>query len=245
MYGGRLMFSPADTPDVLKFFAGFVADAPDELYIDGALAVVPKVGRVMVCDVCYSGPPNKAETVLDPLRRFRKPLQDALAPATYVALQSSGDAGSRPGRGYYERSGFLRGIDPGLIDASLAIMDEPNAIGELVYWQHGGAVTRVKPDATAIWHRDAARSLLVDSDWDDPHDQQARDRAIEWAHTAWSKLERFTDGFYVNTMAGDDPHRRVRATYGGNYPRLVKLKDKYDPTNLFRLNANVPPSAAG
>jgi len=244
MYGGRMMFSPADTPDVLRFFAGFVADAPDELYIDGALAVVPKVGRVMVCDLCYSGPLQKAAAVLAPLRRFRKPLRDTLAPATYVALQSSGDAGNAPGRGYYERSGFLRGIEPGLIDASLAIMDEPNAIGEIVYWQHGGAVARVKPDATAIWHRDAARSLLVDSDWDDPHDQRARDAAMQWARDAWGKLERFTDGFYVNTMASDDPHRRVRATYGGNYPRLVKLKNKYDPTNLFRLNANVPPSTS-
>jgi FAD/FMN-containing dehydrogenase len=246
MYGGRLMFSPADTPEVLKFFAGFVADAPDELYIDGALAVVPKVGRVMVCDVCYSGPLQKAEGVLDGLRRFRKPLRDTLAPATYVALQSSGDAGSAPGRGYYERSGFLRGIEPGLIDASLAIMDEPNAVvGELVYWQHGGAVSRVKPEATAIWHRDAARSLLVDSEWDDPHDQHARDTAMQWARDTWHKLEPFTNGFYVNTIAGDDPHQRVRATYGGNYPRLVKLKDKYDPTNLFRLNANVPPSTKG
>jgi len=203
---------------------------------------VPKVGRVMVCDVCYSGPLQKAEAVLEPLRRFRKPLQDKLAPATYVALQSSGDSASAPGHGYYERSGFLRGIEPGLIDASLAIMDEPNAIGELVYWQHGGAVSRVKRDATAIWHRDAARSLLVDGNWDDPHDQRARDAAMQWAREAWRKLEQFTDGFYVNTMAGDDPHKRVRATYGGNYPRLVKLKDKYDPTNLFRLNANVPPS---
>jgi FAD/FMN-containing dehydrogenase len=243
MYGGRLMFSPADTPDVLRLFASFVADAPDELYIDGALAVVPKVGRVMVCDVCYSGPLQKAEGALDPMRRFRRPLRDTLARATYVALQSSGDAGNTPGRGYYERSGFLRGIEPGLIDASLAIMDEPNAIGELVYWQHGGAVARMRPDATAIWHRDAARSLLVDSDWDDPHDKQARDTAMEWAHQAWRKLAQFTDGFYVNTMAGDDPHQRVRATYGGNYPRLVKLKERYDPTNLFRLNANVPPSA--
>ena len=196
----------------------------------------------MLCDVCYSGPLQKAEVVLEPLRRFRKPLRDTLAPATYVALQSSGDAGSAPGRGYYERSGFLPGIEPGLIDASLAIMDEPSAIGELVYWQHGGAVSRVKRDATAIWHRDAARSLLVDSDWDNPHDQRARDTAMQWAREAWRKLERFTDGFYVNTMASDDPHKRVRATYGGNYPRLVKLKDKYDPTNLFRLNANVPPS---
>lgn len=245
MYGGRLMFSAKDTPDVVRFFAGFAAAAPDELYIDGALVVEPNVGRVMVCDVCYSGPLQHAERVLEPLRGYRKPLRDTLAPKTYVTLQSSGDAGNAAGRGYYERSGFIRRIEPGLIDASLAVMDEPNAIGEIVYWQHGGAVARVKPEATAIWHRDAGQSLLIDSDWDDPHDERARDTAMQWARETWHKLERFTDGFYVNTMAGDDPHQRVRATYGDNYPRLVNLKGKYDPTNLFRLNANVPPSAMG
>ncbi len=245
MYGGRMMFSPEHSADVLRFFAGFAAEAPDELYIDGALMVVPNVGRVMAFDVCYSGPVQQAERVLDPLRRFRKPLQDALAPATYVTLQASGDAGSAAGRGYYERSGFIHRIEPGLIDATLTIMDEPHAAGEIVFWQHGGAVSRVKPDATALWHRDAGQSLLVDSDWDDPHDQQARDTAMQWARATWHKLEPFTDGFYVNTMAGDDPQQRVRSTYGGNYPRLVKLKGKYDPTNLFRLNANVLPSTSG
>jgi len=244
MFGGRLMFAAEHTPDVLRFFAGFVAEAPDELYIDGALARVPNLGRVMVCDVCYSGPMQRAEAVLEPLRRFRKPLKDTLAPATYVTLQMSGDAGNAPGRGYYERSGFIHRIEPGLIDASLAIMDEPHAVGEIVYWQHGGAVARVKPEATAIWHRSAGQSLLIDSDWDDPHDARARDTAMQWARDTWHKLERFTDGFYVNTIAGDDPHQRVRSTYGGNYPRLVKLKGTYDPTNLFHLNANVPPPSA-
>ena len=244
MYGGHMMFSPQDTPDVLRFFAGFAADAPDELYIDAALVVVPDVGRVMVCDVCYSGPVQQAERALEPLRRFRKPVRDALAPASYVTLQASGDVASAAGRGYYERSGFLRRIDPGLIDASLAIMDEPQASGSIVFWAHGGAVSRVKPEATAVWHRDAVRSLLVDSAWNDPHDERARDAGMQWARATWHKLEPFTDGFYVNTMAGDDPHARVRSTYGGNYPRLVQLKAKYDPTNLFRLNANVPPSMA-
>ena len=242
MYGGQMMFSPEHAADVLKFFAGFAAEAPDELYIDGALVVVPNVGRVMAFDVCYSGPVQQAERVLEPLRRFRKPLHDTLAPATYVTMQASGDAASAPGRGYYERSGFIHRIEPGLIDAALAIMDEPHPAGEIVFWQHGGAVNRVKPEATAIWHRDAGQSLLIDADWDDPHDQHARDTAMQWARETWRRLEPFTDGFYVNTMAGDDPHQRVRATYGGNYPRLVKLKGKYDPTNLFRLNANVPPS---
>jgi len=244
MYGGHLTFSPKDTPEVLRYFVGFAADAADELYIDAALAVLPNVGRVMLCDVCYSGSVQQAERVLEPLRRFRKPILDALAPASYVTLQASGDVKSAAGRGYYERSGFLHSLEPGLIDASLAIMDEAPPGCDIVFWQHGGAVSRVKPDATAIWHRDAARSLLVDASWDDPHDERARDIGMQWARASWHKLEPFTDGFYVNTMAGDDPHQRVRSTYGDNYPRLVKLKDKYDPTNLFRLNANVPPSKA-
>jgi hypothetical protein len=242
MYGGQMMFSPQDTPDVLRHFAGFAADAPDELYIDAALVTVPNLGRVMVCDVCYSGPVQQAERVLQPLRSFRKPIKDGLAPASYVSLQASGDVASAAGRGYYERSGFLRRLDPGLIDASLAIMDEPQAKGSIVFWAHGGAVSRVKPEATAVWHRDAVRSLLVDADWNDPHDERARDAGMQWARDTWHKLEPFTDGFYVNTMAGDDPRARVRSTYGGNYPRLVQLKAKYDPTNLFHLNANVPPS---
>lgn len=244
MFGGTMMFSPQDTPAVLKHFAGFAADAPDELYIDGAVVVVPKVGRVMVFDVCYSGPMKNAEKALDPIRRFRKPLKDGLGPTTYVTLQASGDESNAAGRGYYERSGYLKSIDPGLIDASLAAMEDPNA-GDIVFWANGGAVSRVKPEATAVWHRDAARSLLVDTDWDDPHDVKARDEAMHWTRETWHKLEQFTDGFYVNTMAGDDPHGRVKATYGGNFPRLVKLKDQYDPTNLFRMNANIPPSSMG
>jgi FAD/FMN-containing dehydrogenase len=85
----------------------------------------------------------------------------------------------------------------------------------------------------------------VDVDWDDPHDQAQSERNIGWARQAWKALAPFTDGFYVNTMAADDPQQRVRATYGANYPRLVALKDRYDPTNLFRRNANVPSSGMG
>jgi FAD/FMN-containing dehydrogenase len=121
-------------------------------------------------------------------------------------------------------------------------MEAPHpSSGAIVLVHQGGAISRVKPEATAFWHRDAGHSVLVDVDWDDPHDQAESARNINWARKAWKALEPLTDGFYVNTMAADDPHQRVRATYGANYPRLVALKDKYDPTNLFRRNANVAP----
>jgi FAD/FMN-containing dehydrogenase len=66
---------------------------------------------------------------------------------------------------------------------------------------------------------------------------------MRWARATFDRLAPYTQGFYVNTMAADDPHQRVRATYGGNYARLVTLKRKYDPTNLFHRNANIDPGA--
>jgi FAD/FMN-containing dehydrogenase len=242
LYGGVLAFPMAQAREVLTFFAGFADEAPDELNADCALASIPSVGGVLAFDLCYCGRAADAERVLAPLRRF-KPMRDAVGPAPYVQLQSGGDDANAAGRGYYERSGFLRHIEPALIDAVIARMQAPHPDnGEIVFVHHGGAIGRVKQDATAFWHRDARHTLLVDCDWDDPNDHAARDAAMAWSRETFHALEPFTDGFYVNTMAADDPQKRVRATYGNNYPMLVALKDRYDPTNLFRMNANVPPS---
>lgn len=83
----------------------------------------------------------------------------------------------------------------------------------LIRWVHqGGAISRVKPGATAFWHREAERTVHVQSDWDDPHDERARDTMLEWARRSWRAIEHLTDGFYVNTMAADDPHQRVVRT---------------------------------
>lgn len=65
---------------------------------------------------------------------------------------------------------------------------------------------------------------------------------MEWVRSAWHAVERLTEGFYVNDLAADDPERRVRANYGANYDRLAALKSRYDPANLFRMNANVKPA---
>ncbi len=95
------------------------------------------------------------------------------------------------------------------------------------------------PDATAFWHRDAQYSMMIQAHWTDPAQS---DEIIGWARSTWAELESHTNGFYVNTISEDDPQRRVRGTYGDNYPRLVALKNAYDPTNLFRRNANIAPT---
>jgi hypothetical protein len=109
----------------------------------------------------------------------------------------------------------------------------------MVLGHHGGAISRVKPTATAFFHRDAKHSVLIQSSWDQPQDKDSR---MQWAREAFKAVESFTDGFYVNTLAIDDSERRVRGTYGVNHSRLVTLKNKYDPTNLLRMNANIKPT---
>jgi hypothetical protein len=98
-------------------------------------------------------------------------------------------------------------------------------------------VARVKPDATAYWNRDAYHDVAVWAAWDDRADNE---RNVATVRAFFKKLEHLTKGYYVNTDTPDDD-RRLRETYGGNYDRLVQAKIKYDPTNLFHLNANIKP----
>jgi hypothetical protein len=157
-----------------------------------------------------------------------------------VQLQSALDEMYHVGIKAYERSGFLRRIEPALVDE---ILDRPVdgnlPATQVIFVQHGGTISRVRPDATAFWRRDPAHSILVQGHWTD--DAQS-DAVMGWCRATWDVVESHTNGFYVNTIAEDDPQRRVRGTYGDNYAKLVTLKNKYDPTNLFRRNANIEPT---
>jgi hypothetical protein len=170
---------------------------------------------------------------------------DAVQAATYVQLQSAQDRGAQHGRGYYERSGFLTRITPELIDVAVDCMESAQPPGARMMFTGdcAGAFNRVARDATAFWNRDARSTLIVQGFWEDPRDTAASDAHLRWARSTFDRLAPHTKGFYVNTLAADDPSQRIRATYGDNYARLVALKRKYDPTNLFRRNANIDPGA--
>jgi FAD/FMN-containing dehydrogenase len=240
MYGGPLVFPLEQARDVLTFFSGYALEAPDDLYTDCFLLTTPDGHKALVFDVCYSGPVSNAERVLKPLRDIRKPIQDGLQVVPYVKLQASGDNGFPVGRSYYIKSGFIHRIEPAMIEEVVGRYQTALPTTVIAFVQHGGAISRVKPDATAFSHRDAKHSALLFTSWDDKADAEPN---MHWVRGVWSKVEPMTDGFYVNEMSDDDPERRVRANYGANYDRLARLKAQYDPTNLFRLNANVKPMA--
>jgi FAD/FMN-containing dehydrogenase len=242
MYGGSLVYPLSRARELLHYVAESAERRPEELFVDTMLANLPQVGKALALSVCYSGSPGKAEEVVKPLRHFG-PLIDAVGSATYIQLQSAQDRGASHGRGYYERSGFLTGITPELIDQAVDSMESADAPGARIMFTGdcGGAFTRVARDATAFWNRDARSTLIVQAFWDDPRDTAAAEIHMRWARGTFNRLSPHTKGFYVNTIAVDDPTQRIRATYGDNYGRLVALKRQFDPTNLFRRNANIDP----
>lgn len=242
VYGGVLVYPVKQARDVLKFMAGFTRDAPQELNTDMALTTGPDGSKVLIVDTCYSGPLERGEQVLKPLRQFRAPVVDGAKPTPYVELQSHLDPIFPVGRKYYTKSGFLRSLDPALIEEAVGRFEStPLRRVNITFPQHGGAVGNTKPRDTAFWHRDAQYSVLVDVNWDDAQDEEA---LVAWHRSTWKALESFTHGFYVNDISQEDPERKVLANYGGNYEQLVDLKTKHDPGNLFHRNANIKPRRA-
>jgi len=239
MLGGDLMYSWEDAPAVLKFFFDFAKEAPDELNADVAVVRLPNDQRFVSFDICYSGTREQGEKVLAPLRQVRKPVVDRIAPTPYVALQSSSDVATEHGHRYYVKAGFVQKSSPGFIDAMLGIISDANLpqVQALSVPQGGGAIARIKPDATAFAQRAADHNAFLYTRWDDP---AQNDAVAAWIKSAWARLEPHTHGFYVNEFNAEDA-ARLRTTYGKNFDRMVALKTKVDPNNLFRLNANVAP----
>jgi FAD/FMN-containing dehydrogenase len=239
--GGDIVFPIATARDLLTMYADYAPQAPDELYMDPFLELPPGGADGMVgLNVCYSGPAAQAERALAPIRKLGTPIADDIKTADYVALQRAHDMTDPRAVGLYLKGGFVPAIPRDLIAAILDGFHAHPARSTQVFFQHsGGAIGRVANDATAFSHRGAKANMMALVGWkfgDDPAEH------MRWIKGYWATLEPFTDGFYTNDTDPNAPAATINANYGKNYPRLVALKNTYDPTNLFRLNANVKPT---
>jgi FAD/FMN-containing dehydrogenase len=242
MYGGEITYPLAGARELLRSFADLIAAAPDELYVDVAMGTAAEGARWLGFSVCYCGPAADAERVVAPLRKLGKPLKGELAPAPYANLQGSADLRGISPLGAYGKGGLIYGITPSLIDTMVGFTESAPSEDAMMWLQHqGGAISRVAPKATAYFNRGASHNVGVFTSWKMPAADTARE--IDWVRRAWAQIEPQTRGQYVNLAASDDREARVHAAYGDNYPRLAALKKRYDPANLFRLNANVKPAA--
>jgi hypothetical protein len=238
--GGDVVFPLKELPNVLSFYADYATSAPDDLYLDFVIkSEIGKEDGIVLLHACYSGPENQAENVLGPIRKAGAPVHDGIKAIDYVAIQSSWDDTDPRNTGSYLKSGFINEIPDLLVSTIVQNYKTYNERGTTMFFQHsGGAIGRVPANATAFAHRKSVANMFAVVEW--PL-EESRDSHVRYIKEYWKDFEPFTNGWYTNEIA-DQSAGTVNKNYQGNYERLVKVKNRYDPTNLFRLNANVKPA---
>ena len=234
--GGGMEWAGVDAPAVIDFYRETTATGPRELSLDLGFWVSRKNERRIAIELCHAGDTTAGMKIVESLRRIGKPLRDTIGVRKYVDVQRQFDDGNISGQFHYVKGGFVPEVTQAFADF-LAKGFEP-ASGAALYMQNAsGAVGDIAPDATAFWNRKAVANLMILSEWGEPADTE-RMRSANRA--TWDQVAPFTAGYYVNLS--DAAKDTASRNYGANYPRLVKLKKKFDPKNLFRLNSNVSPA---
>jgi FAD/FMN-containing dehydrogenase len=246
------IFYPLDQArQVLRAWRDYMATAPDELSSLALCWSVPPGepfpaethgAPVLAIAGVYSGSVEDGEPVVQPLRELGEPLVDLSGPWPWLGLQSGFDPLFPKGGLYYWKSRAVAELTEAAIDD---IADwgarRPSPLTDITVWHHGGAMSRVPESETAYGGRDATFLVTGEVSWTDPAQS---DEAIAWGREFWSAMgEHSTGGLYLNFPGfGEEKDELVRAGYGPNYDRLVELKQKYDPDNLFRMNLNISPA---
>jgi FAD/FMN-containing dehydrogenase len=176
------------------------------------------------------------------LRAHGQPIADIVQVKDYVAQQAMLDATVPNGMHYYWKSEFLPGMSAELFDAFNARFDGLEApSNQILFFHMGGATNEHDEDDGAVGNRDAQFACVIQAMW--PPDSPAGAANREWVHEAWQAIKPFsTGGNYINFQTDDESDERTHESYRGNYERLARVKTKYDPTNLFRVNRNIAPA---
>src|SRR5262245_33067470 len=242
--GGILLYPLARAREILEIYRDLAVSAPDELTAGMLVTTWHDGTPVIAAALCYSGNVDAGERAIAPLRRLGRPMLDGVRPMPYGELQSMFDGTNPPGSWYY-KTGYLDGDkfrEGRFIDAFLGHCDFPSPSPlSRVYIEHlGGAMGRVPSDQTAFVHRSAPFDLIVIAGGFRPEDTE---KNVRWARATSDAMRPFmSGGAYVNYLGADAGIDAVRSAYGPAYQRLVALKDRYDPANVFRLNQNIKPS---
>jgi FAD/FMN-containing dehydrogenase len=240
------------TAHVTEAFRDFAADALDEINITATWWTIPAVpgfpaefhGQdVVILAGVYAGPPDEGERLLAPLRAFDEPLFDLSVTLPYVALQQIFDPFfPHHEQRHYWKSLYLAGLGREVVEAIESwVTRRPSPMSMAGVWALGGALDRVDPQATAAGERHAPFLLEILANW---RESTETDKNIAWARDFFAAMERFGTGkTNLNFPGLGEDLGFIRAGFGRNYERLVAVKRKYDPTNLFRLNQNIRPEA--
>jgi FAD/FMN-containing dehydrogenase len=249
IYGGPILYELSEAAEVMKWYRDLIKRAPDDLNGFFAFLTVPPgppfpehLHLRKMCGVfwTYTGPLTKAEEVFGPIRAFKKAALDLVGPLPYPAWQSMFDTLYIPGLQWYWRADFVKELSDEAIAQHIRFADAlPSMHSTMHLYPINGAASRIGNRDTAWSYRDATwAQVMVGVD----PDAANNDKTIAWAKNYYDALHPYSaGGAYVNFMM-DEGEDRVKATYKGNYERLVAIKNKYDPENLFRVNQNIRPT---
>jgi FAD/FMN-containing dehydrogenase len=246
LFAGTALYPIDDAETILRHFIKFMDQSTDALGGLAAVTTTPDGDAVLALIAVYNGPIAEGEKVLAPVRRFRKPLLDTFGPFPYRKIQTFFDAAAPPGLRYYWKSSFLDSLPD---DALAAVIERakvrPSAKSKIFIEFLGGAFSRVPREAAVFDHRGSPYNLLIIGSWQDADDDDVN---RSWARETWAAMQPYaSEGVYVNYLGteADEQSNRLPSAYGpGKLEKLVALKRKYDPANLFRMNQNIRPNGA-
>jgi FAD/FMN-containing dehydrogenase len=246
---GPTLWPLGQAGEALQFYRNFIREAPDDLSGFFAFLMVPPgppfpahLHNQRMCGVIwsYAGPPERADALLRPVRKFGPPALDLVGPMPHPALQSMFDPLYPPGLQWYWRADFVNTLPDEAIELHVKHgATLPTMQSTMHLYPIDGAASRVGKTDTAWSYREARWAEVIVGVDPDPKN---RNRITEWTKGYWEALHPYSaGGAYVNFMM-DEGQERVRATYRENYDRLVQVKDRYDPGNLFSVNQNIRPT---
>jgi hypothetical protein len=253
VYAGPIFWPLENGRDVMRAYRDFLPDAPDDLGAFVGLKTVPSCDpfprehwgkRVCAVISCYDGSSREGAAAMKPLLdRLSAPLLNWMTEMPFPDMQALFDRLLPKGLQWYWKGDFVKSLSDEAIDSHIAhIAAAPSDLSLMHLYPIDGAVHGVPAAATAWSARDATWSMVIAAIDSDPSRGDALKR---WARGYWNAVHPFNmAGAYVNFMMDDEDGDRLQATYGANYHELTRVKAKYDPSNLFRVNQNIEPAAA-
>jgi FAD/FMN-containing dehydrogenase len=246
---GPMLWDMEQAADIMKWYRESIVQAPEELNGFFAFLVVPpgppfpeQLHFKKMCGIvwCYTGAPEKANDLLEPLRKLHHPAFEFFAPMPHPTLQSMFDGLYTPGLQWYWKADFVNELRDEAIALHIKHASEiPTLHSTMHLYPINGAAHKPTNMDTPWSYRDAVWSEVIVGVDPDPGN---KDRITSWARNYWEDLHPYgTGGAYVNFMMDGEGEDRIRATYGDNYSRLARIKAKYDPANFFQVNQNIRP----
>ncbi|MHA2007338.1 MAG: FAD-binding oxidoreductase [Promethearchaeota archaeon] len=228
--------------EALRFLRDYMNKAPEDLGLITFYATMPysedipenaRGKEVFVFYGCYTGPGEKRIDILNALQEFGDPLVDLGGPTQFIKAQSALDEDYQDGLRYYWKSLYFNELTDEIIDALHNWgSNRASELSTLDFWFIGGAQNRIDPKETAFDKRDAKFMLGIEANWINPTKDEEN---IQWARNTWNDLLKFSKGGLYLNFAGFEEEREkiLKDSYGDNYKRLIKIKEKYDPEDIF------------